>query len=133
MINNILDLLKTKMGEIDDIKEILFINKEAEETPQMIIQWDNSNENTIENLRTNMVSNFNITVRMPFNNEEWDVLFFNNLIEKIIQKINLNKTLDNNVENIYINSITPENSDEWTKKRSYIFNLEISYKENIQS
>lgn len=131
MINTILNLLKTKLSEITDVKEILFINKEPEQTPQVIIQWDTTTEDQIQNLISNMISTFNLTVRMPFNNEEWDVLFFNWLISDIVDKINTNKTLDWTIENIVITWVTPENNDDWSKKRWYVITLEIEYKTSI--
>ena len=131
MINIILDLLKTKLWEVTYVKEILFINKEPEQTPQVIIQWDTSSENQIQSLISNMTSFFKLTVRMPFVNEEEDVLFFNWLISDIVEKLNTNKTLDNTVENIIITSIEPDNNDDWSKKRVYTISLEISYKVNI--
>ena len=125
--NEILQLLKVKINEINDIQEVLFVNKESESSPNMIIQWENENLEDNENFFSEISWYYKLILRTDFTNTENDVLYFNDLVNEVKEKISKNKTLDWKVTNIELQNIITDNSDEWSSKRIVTFNLEIKY------
>lgn len=128
MINQILDALKLKLQAITTIKEFTYIHKDPLQTPQCVLVFDKWNEQWYETGRTIVNNDFNIFLKIPFENLEADVTFFNSLIDSVVAQIWSNKTLNGLVENIMITSITSDSNEDATKVRSVVISLSTFYK-----